>query len=210
MVAMPSRPAAFPVRAGPEGSFGNTVPQEVADIMKPGIDRPQEPDAHAPPAMRTVADTASIHDNARRSVSIRINTSDYGRIKVAARRLRAKEADVFRYLLQVGLSRLGPLLGEGPGDHGCIHALAELGPDLAANFGIDAGEFARLLGAYTGSPAPAFDAADLELVALAGTHPHLVQGRLSEFFGRPVAGCELRRGLRGYLMTKYQGQGTPS
>lgn len=160
------------------------------------------------PGTRT--DSPSIHDNAKRSVSIRINTSDYGRIKVAARRLHAKEADIFRYLLQVGLSKLSPLLGEGLEDRAYFRALTDLGPDLAANFDVTAREFVTLIGAFTGRHAPAFEQADLELVDLAGTHPHMVQARLGEVCGRPVAEHELRGALHDYLAMKYQAKGTAS
>ncbi len=155
-------------------------------------------------------DGAGIHDNARRSVSIRINTSDYGRIKVAARRLHAKEADIFRYLLQVGLTKLGPLLGADLDERSFLGTLADLGPDLAANFEVSAREFVTLLSAFTGREAPAFDATDLELVDLAGTHPHMVQGRLAECCGRPVEEHELRSVLHDYLVMKYQKPGARS
>jgi hypothetical protein len=162
-------------------------------------------------SMVTVAgESPAIHDNAKRSVSIRINTSDYGRIKVAARRLHAKEADIFRYLLQVGLSKLSPLLGEGLEDRAYFRALTDLGPDLAANFGVTAREFVTLIGAFTGRTAPPFDQADLELVDLAGTHPRMVQARLAEVCGGPVAEHELRSALHDYLAMKYQVRGTAS
>ena len=156
------------------------------------------------------ADTAAIHDNAKRSVSIRINTSDYGRIKVMARRLHAKEADIFRYLLQVGLSKLSPLLGEGLEDDAYFRALADIGPDIAANFGVNAREFVMLVSAFTGRQAPDFEAEDLELVDLAGSHPRMVQARLAEVCGRPVAEHELRRVLYDYLAMKYQPRATAS
>jgi len=152
-------------------------------------------------------DGAGIHDNARRSVSIRINTSDYGRIKVAARRLHAKEADIFRYLLQVGLNKLGPLLGAELDAQAFLRTLVDLGPDLSANFHVSAREFVSLLSAFTGMDAPAFDATDLELVDLAGTHPRMVQSRLAEFRGRPVNEQELRGVLHDYLLLKYQAPG---
>lgn len=167
-------------------------------------------DAGSPQAGAAQMESPPIHDNAKRSVSIRINTSDYGRIKVAARRLHTKEADIFRYLLQVGLSKLSPLLGEALEDRTYFRALTDLGPDLAANFGVPAREFVNLIGAFTGRRAPTFDEADLELVDLAGTHPRIVQARLAEVCGRPVAEEELRSALHDYLSTKYQPSGAAS
>ena len=170
--------------------------------MAQKFEEPTEGRAFAP----ATGDLPPIHDNAKRSVSIRINTSDYGRIKVMARRLHAKEADIFRYLLQVGLSKLSPLLGEGLDDRAYFRALADLGPDIASNFGVNAREFVMLVSAFTGRQAPAFDAEDLELLDLAGSHPRMVLARLAGVCGRPVAEHERRSALQYYLSMKYQQQ----
>jgi len=174
--------------------------------MAQKIEEPMDGRAFAPVS----GEVSPIHDNAKRSVSIRINTSDYGRIKVVARRLHAKEADIFRYLLQVGLNKLGPLLGTELDDQAFLRTLVDLGPDLAANFDVSAREFVSLLSAFTGKAAPSFDASDLELVDLAGTHPRMVQSRLAEFRGRPVTEHELRGVLHDYLLMKYQVPGAAS
>ena len=52
---------------------------------------------------------SQVHDNAKRSISLRIHTTDYGKIRLIARRLRVRDSDVFRFLLRVALARLAPL-----------------------------------------------------------------------------------------------------
>jgi len=112
-----------------------------------------------------------IDDNAKRSVSVRINTSDYGRIRIVARRLRVREAEVFRYLLQVGLARIAPLLAERLDAQRYLWALAELGPDLGAALGFDAREFASLLRGFKHDTLPEVIDEDLDLIDSAASHP---------------------------------------
>lgn len=139
-----------------------------------------------------------IDDNAKRSVSVRINTSDYGRIKIAARRLRTREADVFRYLLQVGLSRITPLLNENLDAATFLDILAELGPDLASNLGLAARDFAQLLLAMKHQALPDLSDEDYELIDLAATHPRLALQRLAA----PME-ADVRAVLVAYLRGKY-------
>jgi hypothetical protein len=139
-----------------------------------------------------------IHDNAKRSVSVRINTSDYGRIKVAARRLRTREADVFRYLLQVGLNRLAPLLEECLEASTYLRALAELGPALGAMLGLSAREFADLLHSLKHRTLPALDHEDFELIDLAAAHARLVLERLGA-----SPGTDVHVALHAHLQRRY-------
>jgi len=141
-----------------------------------------------------------INDDAKRSVSVRINTSDYGRIKIAARRLHAREADVFRYLLQVGLSRITPLLGEALDTSAFLRALTELGPDLGPTLGLGAREFAGLLRTFKHRSLPSIDDEDFELLDLADPHPRLVLERLG---ADPNLHTDVRAALLAYLERKY-------
>lgn len=141
-----------------------------------------------------------IDDNAKRSVSVRINTSDYGRIRIVARRLRVREAEVFRYLLQVGLIRIAPLLAERLDAQRYLWALAELGPDLGTTLGFDAREFASLLRGFKHDALPVVSDEDLELVDLAGSHPRLLLDRLAlDVADNP----EPRAALLGHLRERY-------
>lgn len=89
-----------------------------------------------------------VRDDARRSVSFRIRTTDFGRIKLIARRLGVREADIFRYLVESGLQRLEGLLSCGTSGDDSRHAeQVELAcAELAAAFGIGAEECLELLG----------------------------------------------------------------
>lgn len=152
------------------------------------------------------AEPALILDNAKRSVSIRINTSDYGRIKTAARRMRTREAEIFRYLLQVGLTRISPLLGETLDDTSYLRTLAELGPDFPGHFGIGTQELTALLQAFAGKSLPLVDESDLELIEFAGSHPRLATEKIEILAGRTCAAAGgLRPLLFEYLKHKYAG-----
>lgn len=156
---------------------------------------------HSGPNAASNARTEQIHDNAKRSVSIRINTSDYGRIRIAAQRLRVREAEVFRYLVKVGLAGLRPFLSGGDDREAVISALAEVGPDLAAHFGLDALQLRTLL--PEGANASLVAVEDLELIVLVGPHPRTVQARLKDLLRREIDLPGIRAELRDYLQRKY-------
>lgn len=50
-----------------------------------------------------------ITENAKRSISFRMNTTDYGRVKKAAQCLRVRESDILRFLIAKGLHDLSAL-----------------------------------------------------------------------------------------------------
>lgn len=158
----------------------------------------------APPACTARSPLARaedfIDDNAKRSVSVRINTSDYGRIRILARRLHVREAAVFRYLLQVGLLRIAPLLADRLDAQRYLWALAELGPDLGAALSLDARQFASLLRGFKHDALPAVTDEDFELVDLASSHPQLLLHRLApDAAGNP----EPRTALLSHLRERY-------
>lgn len=158
--------------------------------------------SRVPPVAAEEGDSAAavINDNAKRSVSIRINTSDYGRIKIASRRLRTREADLFRYLLQVGLNRIQPLLEEDLDAASYLRALAELGPDLGFSLGLGAREFTVLLQNYKHRALPTVSAEDFDLIDLAGSHPRLALERLGK-----RADDDVKAALHEHLRRTYLG-----
>ena len=81
--------------------------------------------------------TEEIEDNAKRSVSIRINTSDFGKIRTIARRLRVRESEVFRYLMRRSLKAVGPLYQNDTRNRELLDVLMEDSGELISEFNLD-------------------------------------------------------------------------
>ena len=146
----------------------------------------------------------AIHDDAKRSVSFRISTSDYGRIKVAARHFRMRESELFRYLVGVGTSRLIRVLEGAVASGARYHLLVRMAVEWRRELGLAAVEAAALIGCMGGGPPLVLDAADLLLVDLAASRPTEAAALLDLQLGEQVGErCVLER-LGDYFALKYE------
>jgi hypothetical protein len=145
-----------------------------------------------------------INDNSKRSVSIRINTSDFGRIKAVSRRLKVRESDVFRFLVKVGLAEVAALCDSGAGSRDLLGVFAAHGRDLVGHFNLNARRLEQVInGEQRGDPGGRVEADDLELIALSVLPERYLALRLQELLGRPVAPELAQDALRDYLEGKY-------
>ncbi len=165
------------------------------------------PETGTPPRAGVYAEPClgdTILDNAKRSVSVRISTSDYGRLKSAAKRLRMRESDIFRHVLRLGLARLLPLLESTSANDDFFRMIARVGTEFGKGSWMDTSQgialFRRLL-KPSGTELQEFD---LELIYLAGTHPKHVQHYLSQVLQREVEEASVVATLGDYLDEKYR------
>jgi len=152
------------------------------------------------PSRRPVFD--EIQDDARRSISVRINTSDYGRLKAIARRLSVRESDVFRHLVRLGITRLMRALDSEAPSRERYRLLVSLAGELGEDFGLTVPDCAALLSTRA-SPRLALDAADVDLIALVATHPLHACAVLSSLVDEPVDESTLVARLGLYLDQKH-------
>ena len=145
-----------------------------------------------------------IDDNAKRSVSIRINTSDYGRVKWLARQLRAKESDVFRFLLRSGLESVAPMYDSTRRTQAAIVSmLTTLGPELAQHFKLDPKRLQEWAAELTAGTGLEIAAEDLELLQMLPVSADFVRMRLAALTGAAAQGEDVRQALASYLVKKY-------
>lgn len=164
------------------------------------------PEVPAATASERPDDTATaLHGNAKRSVSLRMNSSDYGRFKAVAHRLRARESEVFRFALKVALDRLAALHDAGARGRALVPLLAELGPLLVDHFRLDGRRLAHIVNDGTDEPAQRVDLDDIELIALSNAPERYLALRLKELSGLDVAPGRALDALRHYLLRKYLG-----
>ena len=145
----------------------------------------------------------TLTDDAKRNVSFRILTSDYGRVRYVANKLQTRDSAALRFLLHIALDKCEPLFDNAASPDSRIKLLAELGPEFAAYFGFGAKMLgARFCGGDSGDDID-IDEEDLELIVAFGVSPGLAQRRLALMPGVQSVSADPRNAFRTYLLDKY-------
>ncbi len=168
---------------------------------------PMSESLHLPPSQTQFADHdaaySEIVDNSKRSVSIRINTSDYGRIKAIGRRLKVRESDVFRFLLKIGLRETTALSQTKPSFEQLLKMFASHAADLVSHFNLSGRRLEQLLQAGDEGSAPVIAEQDIELLAASILPERYLAMRLHELTGADVPPAAAQKFLQTYLEAKY-------
>ena len=144
-----------------------------------------------------------VRDDARRSISVRVNPSDYGRLKMVAKQLGVRESDVFRHLLRLGLRRLIRVLDGEVSESERFRLLVSMVGEFSEDFALTPRECLMVLNLRSSKPLQ-IDEADLELIGLSITHRRHAQSLLTGILGRPVDDKNLTQCLGDYLAAKHQ------
>ena len=144
-----------------------------------------------------------IEDNAKRSVSIRINTSDFGKIKTIARRLRVRESEVFRYLMRRSLKAVGPMYQNDTRRSEIIDVLMEDNGELISEFNLDTDKIGQLFDQVCAQDGARLDKDDQELLAMVNMPEKFLALRLSEILGQKIEPADVVTTLDKYLENKY-------
>ncbi len=145
----------------------------------------------------------TINDNSKRSVSIRINTSDFGRIKAISRRLKVRESEVFRFLIKVGLTEVSAMCRNTATTQELLGAFAAHGAELVSHFSLNARRLDLLLNSESRPGGIKVETDDLELIAMSAFPARYFALRLQELVGHPVDPGAVSDELRKYLEEKY-------
>lgn len=144
-----------------------------------------------------------VNDNAKRSVSLRVSTSDYGRVKAIARRLRTRESHVFRFAIRLALDKLAPLYDPAAKGARLMPVFAECGTSVAGHFQLDARRLAHILNADAEQADRKVDREDVELLAMAGVPERYLAMRLKELLGEEIPPGQAEAVLCRHLGEKY-------
>jgi len=150
---------------------------------------------------------ATIHDDAKRSVSFRMYTSDYGRLRCMSNELRVGDSAVFRFLLRVALEKCAPLYDRNASPAQRLELLADLGPEFATYFNFDVDELKAVFQRADHHGQVVIDDEDFDLVAAFGISRSLVRKRIEKLVGRETSDENLHDVLRDYLVEKYLADG---
>lgn len=146
---------------------------------------------------------ATIHDDAKRSVSFRMYTSDYGRLRCMSNELRVGDSAVFRFLLRIALEKCAPLYDRNASAAQRLELLADLGPEFATYFKFGVDELKAVFQCTDRHGQGVIDDEDFDLVAAFGISRSLVRKRVEKIMGRETSHEDLHDVLRHYLVTKY-------
>jgi len=153
-------------------------------------------------AMDTLGDDV-INDNSKRSISIRINTSDYGRIKAVSRRLRVRESDVFRFLVKIGLAEIAALCNSNSTSLDLLKVFATHGGPLVSHFKLNARRLDQVINQTARGTDVGIEMKDLELLAMTIFPERFLFYRLQELLGQAIDGSNVMDELKRYLEAKY-------
>ena len=139
-------------------------------------------------------------------VSVRVATGDLEKVKHIARRLRVREADVFRFAIKATLARLGPLHDRACVGVDVMPVFAEHGEDIVSYFELDEERLHQVinLGAEVTDKEVSRD--DLSLLALAAMPDSYNARRQMDRLRRHLDPADPALSLREYLYRKYVSQ----
>lgn len=146
--------------------------------------------------------TESASPDTKRSISLRMNQSDYDRIRTIAKRMRTRESDVFRFLLRLALAQVAPLDNGRNAGAELLPAFVNFPVELASHFELDAERIQRVIN-HNAEPANAVDEQDIELLAMAGQSHRYLALRISELTGENISADDVLPAMRRYLERKY-------
>ncbi|MGH8535855.1 MAG: hypothetical protein ACREXM_05155 [Gammaproteobacteria bacterium] len=150
-----------------------------------------------------------IEDNAKRNVSLRVDTTDYGKIKSIARRFRVRESEVFRFMIKLGLATLAPLFDHRARGKDVMPVFVEHGSEITKYFNLDAVSLERVINGDLDEPDGRVDGEDVGLLAMATMPERYLCAKLRELIAEPVASAKAAETLKNYLTGKYLGEGGP-
>ncbi len=147
--------------------------------------------------------TELINDNSKRSISLRISTSDFGRIRAIGRRLKARESDVFRFLVKIALTEIELLCDSSLERTDLLRIFATHGAQLIGHFNLNARRLDQIINIDAATRTTRIDADDLELLSMSAFPERYLALRLQELTGKPVPAEDALVTLYNYLEVKY-------
>jgi hypothetical protein len=140
----------------------------------------------------------------KKLISIRLTTSDLAKLREIARRLNARESEVFRFSLRLAFEHLEPLHNQRMNGRDLIPLFLACGPDLVRHFQLDANDVEAIVNGAVEDADDTVAREDIELLAMLGLPEPYLQAKLSAIQLRDDdPATDVRGALRGYLYQKY-------
>lgn len=117
-------------------------------------------------------------DSRKQGVSVRMSRSDVRHIKRLAERLGVRDSDVIRFAIKVMLTRLAPLQDPSVRGRNLVPVFLESGMELMRHFELDAATLSTIINDGVEQDC-CVDPADIQLLAMSGTHRSYVKLRMA-------------------------------
>jgi len=143
------------------------------------------------------------HNGIKPSISLRIDRSDRERVRSIAKRLRARESDVYRFAISVGLAKLAPLDDNTVRGAGLMPVFVECGHEIVSHFKLDRARLEDVINGDVGDGEERVDPEDIQLFAASPMQKRYLHMRLRELTRKPVEPSSVIDALRQYLHEKY-------
>jgi len=139
----------------------------------------------------------------KRSISLRIDDTDFKKIKAIAYRLRTRESEVFRFALKMALAKMSPLYDENIRGAGIMPVFVECGSDIATHFRLDSARMEHVINNGLKDENIRVDMEDISLLAMSSMSEQYIGIKLKELVNFPVEQLGVVESLRRYLNDKY-------
>lgn len=136
-------------------------------------------------------------------VSMRLNSTDLGRVKEIARRLKVRESDVYRFAIKTTLSKLAPFYDVEMRGKDLLPIFIEMCAELTGYFDLDADSLDRLINGDLVDPCKRVEKDDIRLLSMLGMPEQYIYIKLRELGSKPVEHKGMSTLVRQYLYDKY-------
>lgn len=147
--------------------------------------------------------------NRKSAVSVRLGFADLVKMKAIAKRLGARDSDVFRYAVKTSLAQLAPLVDSAVQGRHLLPVFVEAGPALLRYFDLDAARLGEIVNAGIDNAELLVAPEDLTLLSMSGSQDSYALLKLGELLNANAGGAPapekegLADVLRDYLYEKY-------
>lgn len=139
----------------------------------------------------------------KRSVSFRIDQSDFDQIKAITRRMRVRESDLFRFAIQITLNKLALLGDSDLKGTDVMPVFVDCGSEIATYFKLDSGRIEQIINADLEDDLKRVEAEDIGLLAMSAMPERYLTSRLKNLIDKPIESVGVAEALREYLNEKY-------
>ena len=141
--------------------------------------------------------------NTKRSVSFRIDQSDFDKIKAITKRMRIRESDLFRFAINMTLNKLALLGEETIKGVDVMPVFVDCGAEIATYFNLDSNRIEQIINADLEDDALRVDVEDIGLLAMSAMPERYLSTKLKNLIDKPVESIGVADALREYLNEKY-------
>lgn len=141
-------------------------------------------------------------ESRKRSVSVRLASTDIRKIKKLAQRLNVRDTDIIRFAIKTALARIAPLEDSSIRGSRLIPVFVEYGSELLRHFDLDAARLDDIIN--DGATAEQrVDGDDIALLAMGDGQQGYAMLKLSGLGREPAPDKSPATTLRQYLYEKY-------